>query len=173
MTLRLAAFLLAAAASLTIPAAAQQFPHLEEESLAGQKVVLPESVSGKIAVLVLGFSKASSTPTGAWARRLHEEFEKNPGFALYQLAVIEEAPSFIRPMITSGMKKGMPDAQRAYVVPVVHRESELKKLVNFKQPDDAYIVLLDRNSTIVYQTHGASLDPGYTELRSKVQALLK
>jgi len=29
-------------------------------------------------------------------------------------------------MIISGMKKGMPDAQRAYVVPVVHQERELK-----------------------------------------------
>ena len=173
MTLRVTAFALAAASLLTIPASAQQFPHLEEESLAGQKVILPESVSGKVAVLVLGFSKASSTPTGAWAKRAQEEFGKNPGFAMYQLAVIEEAPSLIRGMIISGMKKGMPDAQRAYVVPVVHRESELKKQVNFKQPDDAYILLLDRSGTIVYEAHAASLDPGYAELRGKVQALLK
>jgi hypothetical protein len=157
----------------TVATAAQQFPHLEEENLAGQKIVLPEFVSGKVAVLVLGFSKASSTPTGAWARRAHEEFGKNPGFALYQLAVIEEAPSFIRGMIISGMKKGMPDVQRAFVVPVVHQESELKKLVNFRQPDDAYIVLLDRNGAIVYQAHAGTADPGYADLRAKVQALLK
>jgi hypothetical protein len=172
MTLR-SAVLVLTASLLTIPGAARQFPHLEEESLAGQKVVLPELVSGKIAVLVLGFSRASSTPTGAWAKRAQEEFGKNPGFALYQLAVIEEAPSFIRGMIISGMKKGMPDAQRAYVVPVVHQESELKKLVSFKQPDDAYVVVLDRNSSIMYQTHAARADPGYAELRANLRALLK
>ena len=86
MTIRLAVLVLAASL-LTLPGAARQFPHLEEESLAGQKVVLPELVSGKIAVLVLGFSRASSTPTGAWAKRAQQEFGKNPGFALYQLAV--------------------------------------------------------------------------------------
>jgi hypothetical protein len=172
MTFRLAT-LLAAVSLLTFSSAAQQFPHLEEESLAGQKVILPASVSGKVAVLVLGFSRASSTPTGAWAKRAQEEFGKNPGFALYQLAVIEEAPSFIRAMIISGMKKGMPEAQRAYVVPVVHQESELKKLVNFQQPDDAYIVLLDRSGAIVFHTHAATADPGYAELRAKVLALLQ
>ena len=92
MTLR-SAVLVLTASLLTIPVPARQFPHPEEESLAGQKVVLSELVSGKIAVLVLGFSRASSTPTGAWAKRAQEEFGKNPGFALYQLAVIEEAQS--------------------------------------------------------------------------------
>ena len=171
MSIRVAGLVLAASL-LAIPVTAQQFPHLEEESLAGQKVMLPESVSGKVAVLVLGFSRASSKPTGAWAKRAQEEFGKNPGFTLYQLAVIEEAPSFIRGMVISGMKKGMSDAQRAYVVPVVHRESELKKLVSYKQPDDAYLVVLDRIGKVVYQTHSGTLEPGYGELRAKLQALL-
>ena len=154
-------------------AAAQQFPHLQEESLAGQQIVLPEGVSGRVAVLVLGFSHASSTPTGAWAKRVREEFGKDPSLALYQLAVIEEAPRFIRGMITSGMKKDIPESQRAYVVPVVHQEAALKKLVNFKESDDAYIVLLDRSGHVAYQTHGRTADPGYAELRTKMQALLK
>ena len=76
-------------------------------------------------------------------------------------------------MIISGMKKGMPDAQRAYVVPVVHQESELKKLVSFKQPDDAYVVVLDRNSSIMYQTHAATADLGYAEVGANLRALLK
>jgi hypothetical protein len=66
-------------------------------------------------------------------------------------------------MIISGMKKGMPDPQRAYVVPVVHQERELK----------AYVVVLDRNSSIMYQTHAATADPGYAELRANLRALLK
>jgi hypothetical protein len=168
-----ATILSVALSMLLAGAAAQQFPHLQEENLNGQTVVLPEGVSGKVAVLVLGFSHASSTPTGAWAKRAQSDFSKDPGFALYQLAVIEAAPSFIRGMITSGMKKGLSDSQRASIVPVVHQEDALKTLVAFKQPDDAYIVLLDRSGHVVYQTHGSTADPGYAELRVKVQALLK
>jgi hypothetical protein len=158
---------------LAAASAGQQFPHLQEESLAGQQIVLPEGVQGKVAVLVLGFSKASSTPTGAWAKRVQQEFGRDSGFVLYQLAVIEEAPKFIRGMIISGMKSGMTDTQRAYVVPVVHQEEELKNLVNFKEADDAYVVVLDRRGKISYQTHAAAVDPAYAELRTKVQSLLK
>ena len=158
---------------LLLPSAAQQFPRLQEENLNGQQVVLPDAAAGKVAVLVLGFSHASSAPTGAWMKRASEEFGKNLNVMLYQLAVIEEAPRFIRGMITSGMKKDIPESQRAYVVPVVHQEDALKKLVNYKESDDAYIVLLDRSGQVAYQTHGRTADPGYAELRTRVQALLK
>jgi hypothetical protein len=153
--------------------AAQQFPHLQEENLNGRQVTLPDAAAGKVAVLVLGFSHASSTPTGAWAKRAQEDFGKNPNFVLYQLAVIEEAPRFVRGMITSGIKKGIPENQRGYFVPVVHDEAELKKLVNYKEADDAYIVVLDRGGKVVYQTHGATVGAAYDELHTKVQTLLK
>jgi ATP synthase subunit 10 len=160
-------------ALLLLPAAAQQFPHIEEQNLAGQQVVLPESVAGKVTVLVVGFSHASSKPTGIWAKRTRDEFGNNPGFALYQLAVIEEAPKFIHGMIISGMKKGTPDSELPYLVPVVHQEAELKKLVDFKEPDDAYIVVLDRTSKIVYQAHGDPDASGYADLRAQLAGLVK
>jgi hypothetical protein len=55
----------------------------------------------------------------------------------------------------------------------VHNEDDLRKLVGFKAEDDAYIVVLDRNGKVVYQTHGTSVDPGYTDLKTKLEALLK
>ena len=171
MKMRLA--ILAAATALFASSAAQQFPRLQEENLAGQQVVLPDAAAGKIAVLVLGFSHASSTPTGAWMKRSSAEFGKNPSFALYELAVIEDAPRFIRGMIISGMKKCIPEDERPFVVPVVHEEAALKTLVGYKEEDYAYIVLLDRGGRVVYQTHAATVDPGYADLRAKLAGLLK
>lgn len=172
MRIRLA-ILAAVVALLTSAAAAQQFPRLQEESLAGQQVVLPDATAGKVAVLVLGFSHASSTPTGAWAKRATDEFGKNPSFVLYQLPVIQDAPRFVRGMITSGMKKRVPENQRMTFVPVVHEEDALKKLVGYKEEDDAYIVVLDRGGKIVYQTHGGSDASSYPELRAHLTGLLK
>ncbi len=166
-----AVFLLAALFSGI--AAAQQFPYLQEENLAGAQVTLPDSVAGKVAVLVLGFSHASSKPTGAWAKRVHDDFGNRPGFVLYQLAVIEAAPRFMRGMIISGMKKGTADSELVSVVPVVHQEDALKKLVNFNASDDAYIVVLDRSGNVIYQTHGESPDSGYAQLHAKLAALLQ
>ena len=159
--------------SMSFAAAAQQLPRLQEEDLAGHQVVLPDAASGKVAVLVFGFTHASQTPTEAWAKRLETDFGKSPGFALYQLPVIEEAPRLIRGMITSGMKKGVPENARANFVPVMHNEAELKKLVGYKEADDAYLVVLDRSGQIAYQTHSANPGPNYPALRTKLENLLK
>jgi len=155
------------------PAVAQQLPRLQEENLAGQQVVLPDAVAGKVAVLVFGFSRASQNSTGAWMKHLREDFGKSAGLDLYQLPVLEEAPRLIRGMITSGMKKGVPEAERATFVPVMHNEADLKKLVNYKEADDAYVIVLDRTGKIVYQAHSGPDASGYAELRSKLQSLLK
>ena len=161
------------AVAFPICAAAQQFPRLEEENLNEQQVVLPDAASGKVAVFVMGFSKSSKTPTEAWAKRIQSDFGKASGFALYQMPVLEAVPKMIRGMVISGIKKGVPENERANFVPVLHNEDELKKLVGFKGEDDAYIVVLDRTGKVSYRTHGASVGPAYAELYAQVQALLK
>ncbi len=164
---------LALLASVPTRALAQQFPRLQEENLAGQQVVLPDAASGNVAVLVLGFSHASSTPTEAWAKRLQSDFGHASGFQLWQLAVLEDVPRLIRGVVISGIKKGVPEDQRARFLAVLHNEDELKKLVGFKAEDDAYIIVLDRRGKVAYQAHGASVDPGYAEFKAKLQGLMK
>ena len=154
-------------------ALAQQLPRLQEENLPGQQVTLPDAASGKVTALVFGFTKASQNSTGPWMKHLRDDFGKSGGFDLYQLPVIEEAPRMIRGMIISGMKKGVPENERANFIPVLHKEADLKKLVNYKEPDDAYIVVLDRNGKVVYQTHGGVDAAGYADLRTQLQGLPK
>ena len=153
--------------------AAQQLPRLQEETLSGQQIVLPDAAAGKVAVLVFGFSRASQNSTAAWIKHLHEDYGKNTGIVIYQLPVLEDAPRLIRGMITSGMKKSVPESERANFVPVLHSEADIKKLVNYKEPDDAYLVVLDRSGKVAYQTHGAADAFAYADLRIKLQGLLK
>ena len=175
MKLSFVALLAAVMMAVAFPgcAAAQPFPRLEEENLNGQQVVLPDAASGKVAVFVMGFSKASKTPTEAWATRIQSDFGKASGFALYQMPVLEAVPKMIRGMVIAGIKKGVPENERASFVPVLHHEDELKRLGAFKGEDDGYIVVLDRTGKVSYQRHGASVGPGYAELKTHVQALLK
>ena len=146
--------LIAAASSQTV----QQIPRIEGESLEGQKVVLPDCAAGKVAVLIFGFSKASKNPTSRWAKKISADFGTDSGFELYQLPVLEDVPRLIRGMVISGMKKGVPENMRDHFVPVLQGEAELKKAVNFGEPDDAYLVALDRTGRIVQQVHGAPND---------------
>lgn len=147
-------------------------PRVEGESFAGRKIVLPDNAKGKVAVLVLGFTKASKGPTSAWGEKIFSEFGNQAGFELYQLPVLEEVPRFVRGMVISGMKKGIKENMRDHFVPIFQRESELKKLVSYKEPDDAYLVLLDPSGKIVQQMHGAFSDTAYERLRKEIQSFL-
>jgi hypothetical protein len=153
--------------------AAQQFPRLQEENLAGQQVVLPDAAAGKVAILVFGFTKASQNTTGAWMKRLQPDYGKSTDVVLYQLPVLEEAPRILHGLIVSGMKKGVAENLRTNFIPVMHNEAELKKLVGYRETDDAYVVVLDRDGKVAYQAHGGTDAAGYADLQIKVQGLVK
>jgi hypothetical protein len=153
--------------------AVQPMPRIEGESFAEQKVVLPDSAQGKVAVLVFGFTKASKQPTSAWADKIYSDFGARSGFELYQLPVLESVPRFIRGMVISSMKKGVPEKMRAHFVPILQNESELRTLVGYKETDDAYLVVLDATGHVVAQKHGPFSDFAYAQFRTDVEFLLE
>jgi ATP10 protein len=147
-------------------------PRIEGESFGGHRLVLPDAASGKVSVLVFGFTKASKAPTTAWANKLSADFGNEKDFEVYQLPVLEDVPHFIRGMVISSMKKGVPDEKRDRFAPILQHESDLKKFVHYNQPDDAYVVLLDRSGKTAMQIHAATPDSAYPQLRSQIQLLL-
>jgi len=151
----------------------QPMPKTEGESLAGNKVVLPDVASGKVAVLIFGFTKASKVPTAAWANKLRADFSARPGFELYQLPVLEDVPRLLRHMVISGIRNGVPDNLRGHFVPILQGESELKKLVHYSEADDAYLVILGRAGNIAQQIHGTLNDADYAQVQSAIELLLK
>jgi len=150
----------------------QLMPRIEGESFAGQKIVLPDAARGKVAVLVFGFTKASKIPTSVWAQKVNAEFGTHNGFELYELPVLEDVPRFVRGMVISSIKKGVPENRRTHFVPIVQNEFELKKLVHYKEPDDAYLVTLDASGQVMSQTHGPFTDGAYAQFRTDLQSLL-
>ncbi len=159
--------------TLTATIAAQQMPKVDEQNLAGQRVVLPDAAAGKVAILILGFTRASKEPTGEWRQKIQAELGRAIGLEVYTMPVLEEVPAFVRGMVISGIRRGTPESQRDHFVPVLHNEAEWKKLVNYKEADDAYLVVLDRSGKIAYQTHGPLTAQSYAQLRQRVEEMLK
>ena len=151
---------------------ASPLPRIEGDSLAGTKVVLPEACAGKVAVLIFGFTKASKSQTSAWASTLSKDAAGQPHFELYQLPVLENVPRLVRSMVISSMRKGVPEDVRDHFIPILQDEAELKKLVHYAEPDDSYLIVLDRSGQITLQRHGAVSEAGISELRAAIGSLL-
>lgn len=160
----LALFLSAAAAQTTMP-------QIEGQSLAGSKVVLPDAASGKDAVLIFGFTRASKNPTSAWAQKIRTDFGTTR-LELYQIPVLEDVPHLIRGMVISSIKRGVPENQRDHFVVLVQFEKELKQFVGYKEPDQAYLVVLDPRGKVIQQLHGSPTPEAYSHLKEELGSLL-
>lgn len=152
---------------------AQQVPRTEELNLLGQKVVLPNAVEGRVGVLVIGFTRASKEPTSAWGKALQSQLGQVAGVEVYQVAVLEDVPRVIRGMVIAGIKSGIPDNLRSHFITVLHDEPEWKKIVQYQQPDEAYVLVLDRTGNVALRRSGPASEDNVAAIRNKVQSLLR
>ncbi len=132
---------------------AQQLPPTPAKTLSGRAVTLPVPDHPQT-FLAVGYSKASSDAVKAWWLQAKAICQAHPAVACYEAAVIEDAPSFVRGMIMSGMKHGMdPDRQDTFVT-VVENEAAWKQAFGFSAPDDAYLGIFDKSGKLQWRTSG-------------------
>jgi hypothetical protein len=129
-------------------------PRTRAESLSGHEVTLPSATTGHRAVIVIGFSHGSQKAMEHWDKEIGAQVSAKSSVPLYNVAVIQDAPKFMRGMITHGIKAMIPSAGHDHFLTVVQGQEELKKAVDFSNSDEAYIVVLDAAGRIVFHTHG-------------------
>lgn len=161
-----------AVALLCAPASAQAVPHTEAETLSEKKIMLPDFVAGRPAVLIVGFSHASSSPAKDWARRVDADYPSDQKFISLQVPVLAGAPRLVRGMIRHGMKKDIPKEKYDRVALIFKDEDAWKSAAGFESAhgDDAYILLLDASGNIRWKTHGTTADH-YDELKTRIAGM--
>jgi hypothetical protein len=143
-------------------------PITQGQSLSGHDVTLPAATEGHQAVIVIGFSHGSSKAMERWDKEIGAQVKAKGDVPLYNIAVIQDAPRFIRSVITRSMKAMVPAAGQDHFLTLVQGEDELKKAVEFSGADGAYVVVLDASGKIVFRTHG---DPSETVKKQVIDQL--
>lgn len=135
----------------------QEMPNTAGETLSGKRIVLADQVRGHAVVLVAGFSHEAGNGTGAWVKAIHAD----PALAsvgVYQIAEIAGAPSLIRGMIKSGMKKGIPAAEQDYFVVLTEDAKPWRSYFEVGDDQVPYVMLLDQSGKILWHGHGSASD---------------
>ena len=57
-----------------------KFPAISAESLAGQKVVLPQASAGKVTLIMIAFKRDSISQLDPWLKAYDEAFGKNKNY---------------------------------------------------------------------------------------------
>jgi len=157
--------------SLLVRAQCQTLPHMEGETLSGKPIMLPDAARGKVALLAIGFSKKGGDKVGEWTKRFARDFGKNPAYAVYPVAELEDAPRLVRGMIKGGMRRGTPPDEQDHFVLLFQGEADWKKFLSFATADEAYLLLLDLNGDVKWRGHGVFSEEGYAPLREAAKQL--
>ncbi len=148
-----------------------QIPEVHGTAFSNEAVNLPAALQGRVGVLVLGFSKASSAGSTAWGKRLALDYRDSTTVVYYQMPVLASVPSLVRPMVIHSIKSSVPAGEQARFVPVLDHETEWRALVHYGAPDDTYVVVVDGKGDVAWQTHGPVTDAAYGALKQQVEGL--
>lgn len=145
-------------------------PPTHGTSLAGTSITLPDDLRGRVGVLVLGFSKSSGDVCKGWGQRLAESYRDSAEVMYYQLPVLESVPKLIRGMVVKSMKSGVPEAEQTHFLPVFSDEATWRKIAHYGNTDDAYLVVVDGDGKVLWQTSGKVTDTGFAALKRQIEA---
>lgn len=136
---------------------AQTIPSTEGETLAGQRIVLSDAVKGHPAVLIAGFSHEAGDSCGVWFHALRSDHAFK-GVAVYEVAEIAKAPSFVRGMIKSGMRKGMAASDQESFVVLTQDDANWRSFFQVQDDKDPYVILLGASGEVRWRGHGKAAD---------------
>jgi ATP10 protein len=153
------------------PSAATRIPDVYGASLSNEAVNLPEALKGKVGVLVLGFSRSSGDANTRWGKRLAADYRESPTVVYYEMPVLEAVPRMVRGMVVRSIKSSVPVSEQARFVPILENEAAWKTVCHYGRPDDSYVLVVDGQGNVVWQTQGESTDTAYAALKEHVEAL--
>ena len=158
---------LADAAPTPVLGPGDRMPLLRGEFLSGRKGVLPDAARGRVALVALGFSYDSRFAVEAWTARFRRDFGADSAFTFFEVPVIGGLARAARPFIDGGMRRGTPKALHENVITVYGGAGEWKLRLGFREPDDAYLLLLDRAGRVVWRHAGPFREEDYALLAAK------
>lgn len=146
-----------------------RIPVTHGTSFAGTAVNLPGDLRGKVGVLVVGFSKNSGDVCKGWGQHLAASYENSHDVMYYQMPELESVPKLVRGMVLRSMKSSVSQSDQAHFMPIFSDEVAWKNVARFGNPDDAYVVVVDEDGKVLWQTSGHVNDASFATLRQQVE----
>jgi hypothetical protein len=149
-----------------------RLPELRGDYLSERKALLPDDASGRVALLMLGFTYKSRFAVEEWGKRFRAEFQKNPQITFYEIPMISGLGRAAKWFIESGMRRGTPKADHERVITVYGGADPWKQRLQVKTETEAYLILLDPKGNIAWLHSGTVDDASFHELAEQARKLI-
>ena len=163
----------AAPAPADVPrlAVGERMPALKGDLLSGKQAVLPDLAAGQTTLITLGFTYDSRFQVEAWAGKFRARYGTRTDVTLFEVPMMGSAARLGRFFIDRGMRKNTPKDLHSRVMTVYGGNDDWKARVGFAAPNDAYLVLIDRQGIVRWLAHGGAIDERIQELFALVDSL--
>lgn len=152
------------------PNIGKKFPEVNADSLAKTPESIPGSAKGKVALIAVAFLQQSQPQLDSWLGPFTERFGSKEGFTFYEVPMISSGYKFMRFIIDSGMRGGIPKEKHKNVVTMYGDVEKYMKALDL-DARFGYAFLLDREGIIRWQGKGFSTPEALKELFEMAEKL--
>ncbi|MEN0068575.1 MAG: hypothetical protein AAGA48_41040 [Myxococcota bacterium] len=146
---------------------AQTVPSIEAETLSGNKVALPGSLSKAHTVLVLSFEREHQQTSNEWRPHLAKLAEGGQVDWL-ELAFLDVSGP-VRMAIGAAMDLGVSDkVARAHVAPVWSSADAVTKAFSISDKGDIAVVVVDKSGKMTFKESGKPSDAKVAALKKAI-----
>ena len=150
----------------------KKFPEVTAESLAKTPESIPGSAKGKVALIAVAFLQQSQPQLDSWLGPFEEQFGNKEGFTFYEVPMISSGYKFMKMVIDSGMRGGIPKYKHKNVVTMYGDVEKYMNALNL-EARYGYAFLLDKEGIIRWQAQGFSTPESLKELFENAENLSK
>jgi hypothetical protein len=147
--------LIASTASAGIDCHCQSLPSTAGETLSGHRIVLADALRNHSTILIAGFSKDVGPACGDWGKAIQADSALS-AFAVYQVSMLQQAPSLLRGVIKSGMRKDLSADQQDHFVVLTQDDKLWRDYFAVASDKDPYVVLIASSGQVLWHGHGAA-----------------
>jgi len=148
------------------------FPAVEFESLRGSRFVLPHD---RAVLLIFCFEKECALQAREWVLSIRKEKLLPETVDLYIVPVVGNSlkAKLLKPFIIGALKRRIPRDDHEKVALLVQDGGPLKRFVDYEEEngDQAYLVLLDKKSVVLWQHSGRLTAENKSELKKMAHTL--
>ena len=141
----------------------KRFPEVTAASLAKTSESIPESAKGKVVLIAVAFLQQSQPQLDSWLEPFTEKYGSKEEFTFYEVPMISSGYKFMRFVIDSGMRGGIPKEKHKNVVTMYGNVEKYMNELNL-EARYGYAFLLDKEGIIRWQGQGFSTPESLKEL---------
>lgn len=133
----------------------EAMPSLRGHTLGGNDAELPAIARGRVTLVAMGFTYRSRDAVEPWVKRFREGFPGDSVTTTYEVPMMAGVGARLaKPFIVGGMRDGTPRALHEQVLMTWGATREWKPRVGYRDPDHAYLLLLDREGRVAWSFAG-------------------